>query len=82
MTKQGAAMTKGMLDRRAVVGGACGLLAAFSVPAWTNSARAAPDQPQAADGDLQRLAEDAAIWGLPLVQTGRYLALARPRICG
>ncbi len=72
-------MTKGMLDRRAVVGGACGLLAAFSVPAWTNSARAAPDQPQAADGDLQRLAEDAAIWGLPLVQTGRYLALARAK---
>jgi len=45
-------------------------LAAGTVP---NLARGA----DTGDGaDLEKLAEDAAIWGLPLVQTGRYIKLA------
>ncbi len=41
------------------------------------AAAAAPRRAAAQEGNLQGLAQDAAIWGLPLVQTGRYLALAR-----
>jgi hypothetical protein len=50
----------------------CG--AGAALVAGSATARAA-----SADVDLQRLAEDAAIWGLPLVQTGRHIALARAR---
>jgi hypothetical protein len=31
------------------------------------------------ESDLEDVAEDAAIWGLPLVQTGRYITLARAK---
>jgi len=58
-----------VLPRRRVLGGACAFLAAGS----------AAGQVLGRDGDLAALAEDAAIWGLPLVQTGRYLQLADSR---
>jgi hypothetical protein len=42
-----------------------------------------PNLAQGADtgngADLEKLAEDAAIWGLPLVQTGRYIKLAQAK---
>lgn len=46
--------------------------AGFALAASITPGRAQPP-------DLEGLAEDAAIWGLPLVETGRYLALARAR---
>jgi hypothetical protein len=56
------------LSRRIVLQGASLLLSAGPLPAWAQD-----------EHDLQTLAEDAAIWGLPLVQTGHYLALARAK---
>jgi hypothetical protein len=67
--QRGAVVGGKELARRDLIAGAGTLLAANAAPG-----RAAADS-----GDLQGLAEDAAIWGLPLVQTGRYLALARSR---
>jgi hypothetical protein len=56
-------------SRRTVLQAAGLLLAAGTVPN-----RALGDT-----GDLEKLAEDAAIWGLPLVQTGRYIKLAQAK---
>ncbi len=54
------------VGRRTILAGAAALITARA----TAAAKTVPD----AD-----LAEDAAIWGLPLVRTNRYLALARQR---
>jgi hypothetical protein len=59
-----------LLSRRGILQGSSLLLAATASPAWAQGV-------QAGVPDLQTLAEDAAIWGLPLVETGRYLALSR-----
>src|ERR1700722_13525809 len=60
------------LSRRDALRGASLLAAGVAAPTWAYSQD--NDEP-----DLQGLAEDAAIWGLPLVQTGRYLALGRAK---
>jgi len=60
------------LSRRGVLHGTSLLLAASAASAWAQDTQEGP-------ADLQTLAEDAAIWGLPLVQTGFYLALARAK---
>jgi hypothetical protein len=60
------------LSRRDALRGASLLAAGMTAPTWAYSQD--NDEP-----DLEGLAEDAAIWGLPLVQTGRYLTLARAK---
>jgi hypothetical protein len=60
------------VSRRGVLHGTGLLLAATITPGWAQDA-------QGGGPDLQNLAEDAAIWGMPLVQTGRYLELARAK---
>ena len=59
-------MTSPVFSRRGLLAGGAGLAALAALPAF------AADDPAA-------VAEAAAIWGLPLVETGRYLALSRDR---
>jgi hypothetical protein len=61
-----ATRTSAALARRTVLTGAL-LLAARAVSAANGNA------------PTEKLAEDAAIWGIPLVRTGRYLALTKAR---
>ena len=63
-------MTSPVLSRRHLLGAA----ATFGAVAAISSRRAF-----AADSDLAAVAEEAAIWGYPLVQTGRYLDLSRKK---
>ena len=65
------AMAVPVLKRRSLLATSTTLLAALAVLRPT---RAASDDPATI-----ALAEDAAIWGIPLVRTGRYLALARAK---
>ena len=57
------------LDRRSLLAASTTFLASLAVPCPT---WAASDDPATI-----ALAENAAIWGIPLVRTGRYLALAQ-----
>ena len=64
-------MTEFRTSRRHLLAGTAGLVLSAGVPINPHAAMAAESQQ-----DLAALAEDAAIWGLPLVQTGRYVKLA------
>ena len=59
-------MTSHVFSRRGLLAGGAGLAVLASLPAF------------AAD-DIASVAEAAAIWGLPLVETGRYLDLSKGR---
>lgn len=62
-------MTSPSLSRRHILAGGAGF-AAFA---------ALSSQPVFAADDISAVAEAAAIWGYPLVQTGRYLALSQSK---
>ncbi len=62
-------MTSPLLSRRHILAGGAGL-AAFA---------ALSSQPVFAADDIAAVAEAAAIWGYPLVQTGRYFELAKSK---
>ncbi len=59
------------IERRSLLAASATLVAALALP---RTARAASDDPA-----TTALAENAAIWGIPLVRTGRYFALAQAR---
>jgi hypothetical protein len=66
-------MTSPSLSRRHILAGGAGL-AAFAALSSTLAS-----QPVFAADDISAVAEAAAIWGYPLVQTGRYLALSQSK---
>ena len=66
-------MTSSVFNRRHILAGGAGLAALAGLSTLT-----APLPAFAAD-DLAATAEAAAIWGFPLVLTGRYLALSQQR---
>jgi hypothetical protein len=59
------------LKRRSLLAASTSLLAALAMPRRTRAA--------SGDAATIALAEYAAIWGIPLVRSGRYLALAKAR---
>jgi hypothetical protein len=61
------------LSRRHMLVSGAALAAAGAAHAKSKTAQ------NASAADLDALAEEAAIWGLPLVQTGRYLELAKSK---
>jgi len=64
-------MTSHMFSRRGLLVGGAGLAVLASLPAFAPSAFATDD--------IASVAEAAAVWGLPLVETGRYLDLSKGR---
>jgi len=65
-------MAELLTSRRRLLLGTAGVVLSAGVQMNLRAGFAAEPRP-----DLAALAEDAAIWGLPLVQTGRYLKLAQ-----